>query len=154
MLRHVSSTLRYASRMLHFLKTCTLFCVVCVGILMRNESELPSFGLGRKISKECNWLIRCLIIWAYKNCTVIEYIQCLDFKINMLFVGFDYQLENTTTYSIVPPRVEYRYAKSVSWYIDIFALYHDTYRYVPPFLQILLQSDFNCVTCIQVKTFE
>ena len=41
----------------------------------------------------------------------------------------------------VPIRVEYRYTKSASWYIDIFALYHDTYRYVLPFLQVYLQSD-------------
>jgi hypothetical protein len=55
---------------------------------------------------------------------------------------------------MLPIRVEYRYTKSVSRYIDILALYRDTYRYVPPFLQLLLQSDLNCITSIHVKTFE
>jgi hypothetical protein len=33
-------------------------------------------------------------------------------------------------------RVEYRYTKSASWYIDIFALYHDTDQCIPLFLKL------------------
>jgi hypothetical protein len=55
--------------------------------------------IGRKISKECNWLICCLIIWTYKNC---YWMYTYKLK-KMILLGFDYLLVDTFLYSKVPP---------------------------------------------------
>jgi hypothetical protein len=72
-----------------------------------NGSELSPFDLGRKISKN---VIDWFVVWLCKHTRiVIECIhinwKCLGFLISMLFLGFDYLLENTFTYSKVPPLI-------------------------------------------------